>query len=310
MSMHFDLTDLRVFLAVTEENSFTAGAERAHLSVPSASTRIKHLEQNMGSKLLLRGSNGVSLTPEGETFFHHAQSVMDAVGVLRDAMAQYTEGKSGTVNVVANTTAASEFLPQDVRAFLVAHPSINLILRERHPEDVLRAVTDGKADIGVVVGDVHSTAVDLFPYRTDRLVLAVAQAHPLASRDAVLFAETTSYDFIGMPDASSIRGFLQREALKLKARLRVRIEVANYAALCRLIEANAGVSVLPRSVALHYIQDRAIVLVPLHDAWALRRHMLCTRSGEALTVSAQALLTHLKHRPEQVRADDNLLPPI
>ena len=294
MAMHFDLTDLRVFIAVTEENSFTAGAERAHLSVPSASTRIKNLEQNMGSKLLVRGGSGVTLTPAGATFFHHAQRVLEATSALRESMAHYTAGTRGTVTIAANTTAASEFLPHDVRAFLRAHPSINIALKEQDHDDILRAVIDAKVDIGVVVGTVHSVSLDVYPYRTDRLVVATALDHPLAGRTEVPFAEVLGYDFVGMPDSSSIRGFLQREAIKLKRPLQVRIEVGNYAALCRLVEANTGASVLPHSVAIRYADAMSIRLIDLQDAWSLREHLLCVRSGVILPNYTQALLSHLK----------------
>jgi len=163
MAMHFDLTDLRVFIAVTEENSFTAGADRAHLSVPSASTRIKNLEQNMGSKLLVRGGTGLTLTPAGATFLHHAQRVLEATTALCESLADYTAGTRGTVAIAANTTAASEFLPHDVRAFLSTHPSINIALKEQGHDDILRAVIDAKVDIGVVVGTVHSVSLDVYP---------------------------------------------------------------------------------------------------------------------------------------------------
>ncbi|MBA5770350.1 LysR family transcriptional regulator, partial [Escherichia coli] len=65
--MRFDLVDLKLFTHIAEANSLTRGAERAHLSVPAASMRIKNLEEQVGVKLLSRTSQGVTLTAPGET---------------------------------------------------------------------------------------------------------------------------------------------------------------------------------------------------------------------------------------------------
>ena len=61
--MHFDLTDLRLMVRVAECNSLTRGAEASFMSLPAASTRIKNLEESVGTKLLYRTSQGVTLTP-------------------------------------------------------------------------------------------------------------------------------------------------------------------------------------------------------------------------------------------------------
>ena len=74
--MHFDLTDLRLFAAVLEEGSITAGASREAISLPSASARMKGMEEELGTALLERHRRGVRPTPAGSTLFHHAQLVL------------------------------------------------------------------------------------------------------------------------------------------------------------------------------------------------------------------------------------------
>jgi DNA-binding transcriptional LysR family regulator len=78
--MHFDLVDLRLMARVAEASSLTRGAEAAFLSVPAASTRIKNLEEGIGTRLLHRTSQGVRLTPPGQVFVQHARAVLAQVG--------------------------------------------------------------------------------------------------------------------------------------------------------------------------------------------------------------------------------------
>ena len=76
MAAHFDLPDIRLFVNIAEANSLTRGAERSHMSLPAASIRIKNLEEGLGVKLLYRTSQGVTLTPPGQAFMHHARLVV------------------------------------------------------------------------------------------------------------------------------------------------------------------------------------------------------------------------------------------
>jgi DNA-binding transcriptional LysR family regulator len=74
--VHFDLADLRLIVRIAEANSLTRAAEASFLSLPAASTRIKNLEESIGAKLLYRTSQGVTLTPAGQAFVHHARAVL------------------------------------------------------------------------------------------------------------------------------------------------------------------------------------------------------------------------------------------
>ena len=77
--MHFDLVDLRLMVRVAEANSLTRGAEAAHMSVPAASTRIKNIEESMGTKLLYRTSQGVT-----DTYFgRHEYLLLRPNGAIR-----------------------------------------------------------------------------------------------------------------------------------------------------------------------------------------------------------------------------------
>jgi DNA-binding transcriptional LysR family regulator len=75
MAIHFDLTDLRLFVYIAEENSLTRAAVRAHMSLPAASIRIKNLEESIGARLINRDSQGITLRPPGLTLLHHARSL-------------------------------------------------------------------------------------------------------------------------------------------------------------------------------------------------------------------------------------------
>ncbi len=288
--MHFDLVDLRLMGRVAESNSLTRGAEASHISLPAASTRIKNLEESIGAKLLYRTSQGVTLTPPGQAFLHHARLVLGLIENLRGDMQEYAKGIKGHLRVFANTTALGEFLPPVLRAYLLSHPDVNIDLRERLSHDIVRAVTEGQIDIGIVAGHVRTESLEVIPYRRDRLVLVVPSGHALANSGHVAFEQTLDLDHIGLHEASAIHAFLRQVCDGLHRPLRLRIQVGNFEAACRMIEATVGVGILPESAARRHAQAMAIQIVPLSDDWSLRAMHICVRKLDALPGFARDLV--------------------
>ena len=290
--MHFDLTDLRLMVRVAECNSLTRGAEASFMSLPAASTRIKNLEENVGARLFNRTSQGVTLTPPGQAFVLHARTVLGQIESLKGEMQEYAKGIKGHLRVFANTTASSEFLPPVLRSYLLSHPDVNIDLRERLSHDIVRAVSEGQTDIGIVAGAVRTENLETLPYRQDTLLLVVPRGHALslAGAGAVAFADTLDLDHVGLHEASAIHAFLRQICDGLHRQLRFRIQVSNFEAACRMIEATVGVGILPESAARRHAQGMAIRIVPLRDDWSLRNLCICVRALDALPLFARELV--------------------
>lgn len=280
--MHFDLADLRLIVRIAEANSLTRGAEASFLSLPAASTRIKNLEESVGAKLLYRTSQGVTLTPPGQAFVRHARIVLAQLENLAGDMQEYARGIKGHLRIAGSTTALSEFLPPVLRAFLRAHPDVNIHLRERLSVDTVRAVTEGQTDIGIVSGPVRTEALQAIPYRSDHLVLVVAAEHPLAAEQSVPFVRTLEHEHVGLHEASAIHAFLRQVSAAVHRTLRLRIEVSNFETACRMVEANIGVGIVPLSSARRHAERLAIRIVPLEDEWSLRQQFVVVRQLDAL----------------------------
>ncbi len=290
MSIPFDLVDLRLMVRIAEADSLTKGAEAAHMSAPAASTRIKAIEESLGVKLLHRSSQGVTLTPPGQAFVHHARLVLGQLEHLRTDLQEYARGIRGHLRVHANTTALGEFLPPVLRSYLLAHPDVNVDLQERLSHDIVRAVSEGQTDIGIVAGLVRTENLQVLPYRRDRLVLVVPTGHKLAGAPAVSFADTLDFDHIGLAESSAIRAFLQQICEGLGRPMQQRIQVSNFEAACRMVEAAVGVAILPGSAAHRHAQTMAIAIVPLADPWAERAMQIVVRSLDALPAYARELV--------------------
>jgi DNA-binding transcriptional LysR family regulator len=291
--MHFDFVDLTLMVTLSDTKNLARAAERCHLSAPAASNRVKNLEEGLGFKLLYRTSQGMTITPAGEAFVHHARLVLERVEHLAGDMQEYGDGIKGHVRIWANTTAISEFLPAVLSGFLRDHPDINIDLREVLSGEIVRGVAESATDIGIVAGNVHADHLEMLPYRDDRLVLVTSQDHRLAAGKSVDFAQTLADNFVGLPTSSAIHAFVTSAADALGARLKLRIQVGNFEAACRMIESGVGIGIVPESVAVRHAKTLKIAIVGLNDAWAERKLKICVRSLKDLPPFARALVDRL-----------------
>lgn len=292
--MRFDFTDLNLFRHIVEAGSITHGAERLNLALAAASTRIRKLELAFGAELLVRGRQGVTPTQAGRTLLAHARTILAQSDRLQEDLSPYARGLAGQVRVLSNTNALTEFLPETLSSFLAAFPDISVDLEERLSDEIVGLIAEGAGDIGIIAGTVDHAGLQTFPFRSDRFVLVVPSSHQLANRATIGFAEVLDYDLVGLDRASAIQRFLADKANRIGRPLRLRVQLRSFDTICRLVECNVGVGIVPETTAQRSARSMAIVPVHLADSWAVRDLTICVRDLDALPPYARQLVDHLK----------------
>jgi DNA-binding transcriptional LysR family regulator len=299
-TLRFDLTDMQLFLHVVEAGSITNGAERAHIALASASARIRGMEEMLGVPLLLRGRRGVEPTAAGRTLVHHARAVLQQMKRMRGELGEYSRGIKGQIRLLCNTSALSEFLPEALSAFMASHPSIDIDLEERMSYDIVQAVAEGLADVGIVTDSVDMAGLETFPFRSDRLVLVTARDHvlataaPRANKRRIAFAQTLDHDFIGLAGDSALQQYLAEQAARAGKRLKYRVRLRSFEAVCRMVENGVGIGVIPETAAIRCERSMAIRRLQLSDPWTTRQLTICVRRLDDLPSYARQLIDEIK----------------
>jgi DNA-binding transcriptional LysR family regulator len=252
------------------------------------------MEESFGTALLVRSHHGAVPTQAGRTLLAHARAILAQTDRLQEDLTPYARGLAGQVRVLSNTNALTEFLPETLSSFLMAYPDISVDLEERLSDEIVGLIAEGSADIGIVAGTVDNGGLHTFPYRSDRFVLVVAKNHELASRARLGFSEVLDYDMVGLDRASAIQRFLADKANRIGRPLRLRVQLRSFDAICRLVECNVGVGIVPETTVKRATRNMAIRAVPLTDPWALRELTICVRDLEALPPYARQLVDHLR----------------
>lgn len=291
--MHFDLTDLRLFLHTLETGNITAGAARSHLSLASASARIRGLETSLGLALLERNRRGVTPTPAGKALAQHARLILQQVERMQMDLADYRKGFKGRVRLLCNSSTLSEHLPELLADFLVSHPNTDVDVEEQPSLRILHAVHNGTADIGIISDAVDTSDLQTRPFRADPLALIMPLDHPLQTEQNVRFSQTLDYDFVGLAVNSALAIYLEEQALHVGKRLHIRVRAEGFDAAMRMVSHGAGLSIVPQVAVERWQGLRHFKSVSLNDSWADRKLLLCATDFDALPGYAQVLLEAL-----------------
>jgi DNA-binding transcriptional LysR family regulator len=294
MNLHrLDLVSLSLFMHVVRSGSISKGALVANLAVGAASKRISDLEAAVGAELLERHSRGITPTAAGDALARHAQRILGDVNLLAAELRDHARGIVGVARLWANTSAITQFLPADIAAFARATPAIRIELAELNSGEVVMGVLEGRADIGIFADRTPALGLQLMPYREDRLVLVVPAGHVLARRRALRFEEAVEFDFVSLSHGTSLAQRLQAETEAMGQRLKLRIQVRSFDAMCQMVAAGLGVAVLPADAVRALVRSLNLRQIPLQDAWARRQLLIGVRDMQTLPRHARMLVEHL-----------------
>ncbi|MBW8721729.1 MAG: LysR family transcriptional regulator [Polaromonas sp.] len=206
---------------------------------------------------------------------------------MKDEIDDYAGGMAGKVRLLSNTAAITDYLPEALAAFLNAHPAIDVELQERPSHAIVSQLLSQAADLGIVADSADTSQLEARPFRRDRLVLVTSRQSNSGRKRHLSFVDALHQDFVGLGEDSALQQHLDLQAGRLGLRMRTRIRLRSFEAVCRMVEAGVGVAVVPAIAAERYAGAGRLRVLKLDDAWADRELLICARRFSDL--SAQAL---------------------
>jgi DNA-binding transcriptional LysR family regulator len=266
----FDFRQLRYFIAVAEELSFTRAAQRLHLSQPPLSQQIQALEQDLGIRLLERDKRNVTLTAPGRMFLEQARQILAMADETRTMVAEAAAGFSGHLKLAYTVSVSFHpALPQSLLRLGQRAPNIRVWLSEMYTEPQFAALRAGQIDVGFV-RDLPSHEDDARVLRLDiidhePLLLALPSGHRLASRESLQLGEVAGEPFVVQPRelAATLYDRLVRLAAKAGFHPIVRQHAQQINGLLALVAAGIGLALVPAS--MQAVKLAGVSYVPLAD---------------------------------------------
>lgn len=290
-AMRLDLADLRLFLSIIDAGSITQGAIQANLALASASERLRNIEESAGVQLLVRHPRGVLPTEAGAALAHHARVMLRQNAQMQHELQSFACGNKGTVSLYANTAAITSYLPSKLATWLADRPAMNIDLKERTSTEIVRAVSAGLIEAGIVSDAVQAPGLQLQAVAQDKLVAIVPVNHPFAASKTTTLNTMCSEYFVGLPANSALQQHIEQHAARLGKNLLFRIRVPAFSSLCQMVSQGIGVSIIPQNIATQYRRRYPHRQIALTDSWTQRHLCLCFRDWDTLSAPVKELLT-------------------
>jgi DNA-binding transcriptional LysR family regulator len=284
-----ELLELRAFLAVVTEGSFSRAAARLQRTQPAISLAVRRLESELGQRLFDRTSNPGTLTAAGTVLRDYADRILRLSEEAESSVREIDDLQRGRVLIGANDASVPILLPLIVK-FQEMYPQILVDIRRTHSRHLPIEVLHGNLDFGLMTFHATERRLRDVLLGDDELVAILSPAHPYAKRDKLTLAEWAREPIVFHSDPSPARERVVRYAEERKIALNVRVTVPSIDGIKLAVEMGIGISLLPRRSVMSEIRRKQLVAVPVPELRLPRQVRLVYRRGSQLSQAAQAFL--------------------
>jgi|SRR5215471_10271632 len=290
-----ELHQLRYFVTVVREGTFTKAADRLYITQPSLSEQIRKLETELGGQLFQRLGRRLALTSAGEAFLPHAEKALFEVEQARARIEEVRGLRLGRLSIGAIPSVAARLLPAFVAEFRARHPGVDVVLREGSlSTDLEQQVHDGALDLAIIRLPGRRTDLEERLLVREPLVLVVPPGHRLGDRRSVALADLASEPFVTTGAGHGLRDLLDRCCRQAGFEPRVVLETGQLGSVIGMVLAGVGVTVLPRMAAGQ--EGRRI---RIRDRHASRELGVVWRQGHELAPAARIFVDLLRSEMDQ-----------
>jgi DNA-binding transcriptional LysR family regulator len=271
--MEFD--HLKGFYHVAKFGSFTEAAARLYISQPAISLQVKALESELGERLFDRVGRTIRLTHAGKLLYKEAEELVGKLDEVHRAARELKSLERACLTVGASDTLSMHFLPRLFKAFLEAHPKVELRIVSLVSAQVARKVLDRDLDLGIVTLPLVEPRLEIIPAFEQRFVAIVPEEHPLAARGVLDFPDLAAGPLILLEGESLTRRLIEEAFARSGCECRPSMELSNFEIAKRFVACGLGVSLVPQGTVSR--QRDGVCPVPLRRRLSVAVGMILRR---------------------------------
>lgn len=288
---------LQVFCDIIETRSFSKAAARNFISQPAVSQQVKALEEQFHQKLIERSPQGIYPTEAGRLFYQGAREILERYKTLERQMMDLTQSVAGTIRVATVYSVGLHDLPPYVKRFIQAYPQARIHVEYSRTNKIYEAVRQNLVDIGIVAYPQEGRHLGVIPLPSDELVVIVSNSHPLAEQNApVELKSLTRQPFVAfepdIPTRKAVDRLLHDHAIEVE----IVQEFDNVETIKRSVEADVGVSIIPRRTVQMEVKAGSLTALPMADMKVERPVGVIYKRGKTFSNTLQKFIAVLTGR--------------
>jgi DNA-binding transcriptional LysR family regulator len=281
-----DFNQLRTFLEVSRNKSFSKAADKLHLTQPSISAQVRSLEKSLGHRLFERGGGKVTLTAAGRVFEPYVEDCLSRHNHIKLVLDDLSRSPRGSLTVSANDSTALYVLPHLFSRFKKQHPRVALTVNRTERVRTVELVLNREVDFGVVSLPLTEPRLKTEIIHEDELVLIASPRHPLVTGTTVTLEAVSKHSLL-LPVRSRRREMLDRLFSERNLIPRIGMELDSNELLKRLIMADAGIGFLPLVNVAAEVRSKQLVVLKVKDVHIPRKLALIWHKDRDLPVACQ-----------------------
>lgn len=290
-----ELSELRVFLKVAAERSFSRAAMKLHRTQPAVSQAVRRLEDSVGERLFDRATKDATLTDAGRLLRDYAERLLRLSEEAEIAVKDLRDLRRGRVLVGANEASVYVVLPL-IAKFREQHPLVHVDVRRVPARQIGAEVAQGSLDFGVLTFQPAEPRLGSIALGNDELVMLVHPSHPLAGLKEVTLAECARQTLIAHNDPSHVRDRVLRTFEQHHIPANILVSLPSLEGIKRAVSLQMGVALLPRRCAEAEIERGELVALAMPEIRLRRQIRLVFRRGGERSHASAAFLASVEER--------------
>ncbi|NLN83012.1 MAG: LysR family transcriptional regulator [Firmicutes bacterium] len=290
----FDNKQLEIFLAVARTKSFSKAAESLYLSQPTISAHIKNLEEDLNTKLFIRSTKEITLTPSGTALLPYVLKFMSLKEEALNHLDKLNTEVEGNLIISASTVPSQYLVPKFLPDFLEKYPKLNLTVKQSDSHQVLENIKDFGADLGICALSSNKAPLVYIPLIDDPLVIVTPNTPQFAQFSENLPVEEIMHQsFISREEGSGTKkesdSLLEAMGVDLQ-KLRQRVQLNSTEAVLQGVKQGLGISFVSKRAAQDFIELGYIKAFEIADQIENRTIYLVHHKNHPLSPAAEAFI--------------------
>lgn len=295
--MALNFHQLHIFYAVAEKGSFSAAAQRLHMTQPAVTMQIQALEEHFSAKLFHRSTKKVILTDVGETLLPFAERAIALIRETEREMVRYTEALEGRMHLGASLTIGEYILPRLLGPFSREYPHVRVSMKVMNSSQIVEEMMNHQLEFGLLEAPVHHPDLVAEPVLSDELKLIIPSGHPLLAVTELTMEEICQYPFVLREKGSGTRRVMEEAMLAAHCdpgKMQIAMELGSTGAIKSAVEAGLGLSIISQSSIKHEVALGLLHARSIKDLVFQRSFYAVYPKSALLPMPAVTFLTFLK----------------
>jgi DNA-binding transcriptional LysR family regulator len=288
------LEHLKLFRDIAHARNVSHGAEACGVSQSAASQHLHETERLFGVQLLDRSTRPIELTEAGRLYYEFCRDVLRLREEFEESLEKLKGRVQGTVRVAAIYSVGMSDMSRLERELSRRMPAAVLQVEYLRPEKVYDAVVSDQADLGLVSYPESNREIAAIPWREEKMMVAAAPTHPLASRKSLDLADLAQQSFVAFDDELRVGREVKRYIRDSGAQLNVVMHFDNIQTMKEAVVLGTSISIMPVRVLRNDIEQGRLVAIPIIGCTLVRPLGIIHRRRKTFNQATRTFLELLR----------------